>query len=556
MTVYSTSALSTRVIWTEPIEQIWQNLAYRGQSLPSWKRVDLGLSERLFIGAVLNLPKEQRRWGIVSWLANVLNVSRPTLYAIGEWTRAGLLPKPGHSQITVDAVVAETASLDNQQTISITPNRIKRTALTLAFPGGVSERSAEVCLQIAFGEGRSPAFLSALLHEAGKRAGEILQQIDHSVLGEVAQARDELFVGREPVLLMVEPHSLVITGLYATADRDAETWGCVLLFTQDRRVQIKSLAEDGCIPYAASCKLAQLDVAIQKDVWHPLQDVRQVIHDLEREALQKLKVTEKLEKQLRKAWDDAVFAEWMKPYEQFEELLAQINRLSFWYGCLWDAVELVDWRNGEIRERAINQWLAEETLKGIQQLPHPRIQKLAERLQTQLPEMLTFLDGIPQPLADWHAQAKQHFQDDSSATCFQNSVARLWRLEHALRNGQQKFQKAALESQQWLAAWLESDPQLKELAESLLNLLERTVRTSSAAETINSVLRPYFDRRRECADLSSRQLFLNLFTLWFNMHKFERGPRKGKSPYEIAGIHLDTDDWLTLLGYPKEPDSC
>jgi len=122
-------------------------------------------------------------------------------------------------------------------------------------------------------------------------------------------------------------------------------------------------------------------------------------------------------------------------------------------------------------------------------------------------------------------------------------------LEHALRNGQKKFQQAALESQQWLAAWLESDPQLKELAESLLNLLERTVRTSSAAETINSVLRPYFDRRRECTDLVSRQLFLNLFVLWFNMHKFERGPRKGKSPYEIAGIDLGTDDWLTLLGY-------
>jgi hypothetical protein len=44
------------------------------------------------------------------------------------------------------------------------------------------------------------------------------------------------------------------------------------------------------------------------------------------------------------------------------------------------------------------------------------------------------------------------------------------------------------------------------------------------------------------------------FPLWFNMHKFERRPRKGKSPYEIAGIKLNTDDWLTLLGYPKEPD--
>jgi len=114
----------------------------------------------------------------------------------------------------------------------------------LALPGGVPDRPAEICLQTAFDEGCSPASLSALLHEAGRRAGEILQEIDHSVLGKVVQARDELFVGRDPILLMVEPHSLAITGLYATADRDAETWGCVLLFTQDRRVQIQGLAED------------------------------------------------------------------------------------------------------------------------------------------------------------------------------------------------------------------------------------------------------------------------------------------------------------------------
>jgi hypothetical protein len=296
-----------------------------------------------------------------------------------------------------------------------------------------------------------------------------------------------------------------------------------------------------------------LDVAIQKDVWHLIVDVLKVIHDLEREAYQNLKVVEKLEKQLCKRWDDAIFAKWVKPYEQLENLLTQIDPLSFWYGCLWDAVELVDWRNGEIRNRAINQWLAEETLKGIKQLPHPRIQKLVEGLEKQLPEMLTFLDGIVEPLTDWQAQAEQHFQDHSSAAYFQASVARFWRLEHAVQhNGHKNFREAALEAQQWLGAWIEDDPQLKELAEKLLNILERTVRTSCAAETINSVLRPYLVRRRECTELDNRQLFLNLFVLWFNMHKFDRGSRKNKSPYEIAGIDLGTDDWLTLLGYPPD----
>ena len=91
---------------------------------------------------------------------------------------------------------------------------------------------------------------------------------------------------------------------------------------------------------------------------------------------------------------------------------------------------------------------------------------------------------------------------------------------------------------------------LNTLAQDLLNLLEQVVRTSSAAEAINSVLRPFMNSRREATDQTSRQLFLNLFCLWFNMHKFDRGPRSGKSPYQLAGIDLGTEDWLTLLGYP------
>jgi hypothetical protein len=90
MTVYTTSALSTRVIWPEPIEQIWQVLPSHAQSSLGRKRPDLGLSERLFIGAVLNLPKERRRWGLVTWLASVLNISRPSLYAIGERTKGAM----------------------------------------------------------------------------------------------------------------------------------------------------------------------------------------------------------------------------------------------------------------------------------------------------------------------------------------------------------------------------------------------------------------------------------------------------------------------------------
>ena len=66
-----------------------------------------------------------------------------------------------------------------------------------------------------------------------------------------------------------------------------------------------------------------------------------------------------------------------------------------------------------------------------------------------------------------------------------------------------------------------------------------------------------------CVDLGpdynrtgSAQRFLNLLILWHNMRPFERGKRKGKSPFRLAGVRVfdpdgnETDDWLAALGYP------
>ena len=552
MTVYTYSAAPAGVTWPEPIESVWQMVSTGQTRLPGYKRWDLGLADRLFIGAVVNLPPARRPWGCLTWLAQVFATSRPTVYAIGERARTSMAALRSGRPARAPTLANPAPPLSQEPAVTVTPNRLARTILTLLMPGGVSGRTIDDCLRVALDRGRSTGRISELLHRAGRRAGEILEQVDHSPLGAVVLARDELFTGPDPNLLLVEPRSLVITGLYATTDRDAQTWACALLLTQDRQVQIQGLAEDGCIPYAASCRLAELDAAIQKDVWHLLADTRQVITDVEREALREMTAAEKLEKRLGKRWTEAEFEQWVTVTQRAECLLEQSAQLRFWHECLWDAVEVVDLRSGEIRDRALNQWLLEETLAGLRQLAHPRIQKLVERLAAQAPELLTFLEGLAQPLAAWRARLADHFPDRKWADFFRASVARVWRLEHALRSGHRQFQAATVTARQGVAELVAEDPQAHRLAEDLLTLLERTVRTSCAAETINSVLRPYLNGRRECTDLLSRQLFLNLFALWFNLHKFDRGPRQGKSPYELAGMDVGTDDWLTLLGFPPD----
>jgi hypothetical protein len=534
------------------MEPVWQMLP-APVGLPGYKRQDLGVAERLFIGAVVNLPPEQRPWGSITWLADVCQTSRPTVYAIGERARQCLAAQPSGRPARLPSQTKTDAARPLAPQIAVTANRRARTILTLLFPAGASEHSMDTCLRVAFDQGQSVGFISEFLRAAGRRAGHVLETVDHRGLGPVTLARDEIFTGSAPNLLLVEPHSLTIAGLYATSDCDTETWACALLLTQDRGVDLRSLAEDDCRTYAASCLAAGLNLPAQKDAWHLGHAAQQVVTDVEREALRALTEAERLEKKLRHRWDAAQFAAWATATEKAEQLLPISAQLRFWTDCVWDALEIVDWRSGEIRDRTINQWLLTETITALRALAHPRIQKLADRLEAQAPDLFTGLDLLAPDLARWQARLAAHGADPAWATAFQASVARAWRLEQAVKNGRRTFVQAAAAARQRVTDFIAADAVVQRLADELQTLLATTVRTSSAAEAINSVLRPYFTGRREGTDDSeSRQLFLNLFTLWFNLHKFESGPRKGHSPYELAGIDLGTDDWLTLLGYPPD----
>jgi hypothetical protein len=98
MTVYPNVQNMTSPVWNGPIEPIWQMMPVNETSHRGWKRQDLGLSDRMLIGSVVNLPKGQRPWGIVQWLADTYRTSRPTLYAIGARAKSELLILPVFEQ--------------------------------------------------------------------------------------------------------------------------------------------------------------------------------------------------------------------------------------------------------------------------------------------------------------------------------------------------------------------------------------------------------------------------------------------------------------------------
>ncbi len=543
MTLYLRKRQST-VTWPEPLESTWQLLGGDYGCGLAPKLPHLGLADILFMSTIMSLPRHQRPWGIATWMSHVFVLSRPSLYALAERVKQHLLPEIEPLALPVPK--------KQSSTIEVTPVRVARTVLTASLPGKMAIRPLRHALNEAFDQTRSIGWISELLTAAGHKAGGVLRDMDTSPLGTVIAARDETFFQGHPLLLIIDPVSTVILFAQVTDDRKADTWGAALLIAQEKGVTIGGLVEDMARMYGKSQKEAELDVPVQKDVWHIERDGSQVLRDLERAAFRATKQVVKLEKQLLKAWDETLFEEKYVPAVMKEELrYDQHAALAEWLSHFVDALELVDWRSGEIRERAVNEWLLEETLTAMTAIDQPRVQKWVKTLRRHQSQLLTGLDWLAISLQPYREELAEVVSDDQQES-FMQIVARHWRLQQALINGHRSFCQQAQEAAVAFESLIANDSQRRLMAEKLLDLLNAACRTSSMMEGINGLLQQFLHNHQAFRSPETLQLYLNLFVLWHNMRVFERGKRQGKSPYQLAGINSGTDDWLTLLGYPVD----
>ena len=311
MTLYLQNQ-QTSVTWPEPLESTWQLLGGEGACDLAPKLPHLGLADILFMTTIMSLSRNRRPWGVVTWMSDVFVLSRPALYALAERVKQRLLP-------AAEPLVLETPK-QKGQTIEVTPVRMARTVLMDSLHGKTAIRPLRHVLSEAFDQTRSIGWISELLTTAGRKAGCVLRDIDTSPLGTVIAARDETFFQGHPLLLVIDPVSTVILFAQVTTDRQADTWGAALLIAQEQGVTIGGLVEDMARMYAKSQEEAELNVPVQKDVWHIQRDGAQVLRDLERAACRATRQVIILEKQLLKQWDEVLFDEKYVPAVTKEEL--------------------------------------------------------------------------------------------------------------------------------------------------------------------------------------------------------------------------------------------
>jgi hypothetical protein len=425
------------------------------------------------------------------------------------------------------------------QTIELPAAKQHKFAVT-AMAMGLSHSQIWALLAILLGAMACPgrSTIHRWVQAAGKAAGKVLKQLDRSCRELVlVGCLDEIFFHRRPVLVGIEPRSMVWFLGKKAANRQGSTWfGELQPWTSLRYV-----TSDGGTGLQAGIARMQRhqretnQVPLEKglDVFHTKQEAHRVLSiqwkrverfwERAEAADRALKQARRqgrsdcgLTHPVRKAWKNATLA-----FQLYEKREAAWKRVE-------PALDIFR-PDGQLNDRA---WAQEQVAWALPRLPGSEWSKVRGLLKTA--ESFTFLDRL-------HDQLGQL----SVPEALREALVHLWWLR---RQRPIKSSETAVVSSEHVFSLLQKvlcqklDPNWREGYRRVAAVLSQTVRASSAVECMNSVLRMHQSRHRTLT-----QGMLDVKRLYWNCRVFRGGKRKGRCPYEHMGLNLPSYDFWGLL---------
>jgi hypothetical protein len=391
---------------------------------------------------------------------------------------------------------------------------------------GNSDEDIVRLLVRAGGRAVSHQTVHAILAEAGARARKVFEAY-FAGKGRVGAA-DEIFLGRAPLLLVVEPLSLLISGLRLASGRGAEDWEPLLAAMEELE---RCASDDG---WGVTKAAEAAGLSRQADMFHGLYDARAWLGRFEKTAEARLAAEEK-------AWGAVRAAASVGQGRKHAEAVAR--------------------QRHAVARRAANRGVAEwcrlsDLVKKVQgafdyTTPEGTL-NTAERASGMVAEVLAALEGTE----DGRRLAKTLRRLERPAVfaflrVLEEGLGGL-RLEQVGPDRRQRLARLVAETVAWRrrdkdpVALLEaaSTGSLADEVElAVVRVVDLAIRSSSAVECVNSRIRLVQVARKRLSED-----FVYLLAVYHNMRKFGRGSvREGKTAARLAGIQLPTEDWITLL---------
>lgn len=479
--------------------------------------------------------------GDITHQARQRQLTRQTLYRQADVVARALDPRPQRQQLAQlqqQLRLAQQQVHDLQRRPELSEDQLAHFACT-AQAEGVSLPCARRLLAVFLAQ-RAPsvARLGRWTQQAGHQAGALLAVLDEHSRPLVRQAAaDEIFAGRRPILMVVEPESLCWQTGELAEQRDGATWAKAL----GQLPSLEQLIRDGGTGLAKGVELVNATraaaslppVADQADHFHLLREggraLRQ-LHGQAAHALARAEQADAVEARYRRQgrnrsgvaalatrrWREAeaVFVRWSAQDQAWRRLCDGLHRFT---------------PSGELNTRAR---AAEIVAAALSELDGPEWAKV--RRQMVRPEVLTYLDRAQEKLAAVPGAAA--------------AKALLVRVE-GLRQRPAAVQgegpgPGALRGVLLAAAALLSlgGAAVVQVQTGIRAALRSAWRASSPVEGLNSVLRMQQARHRLVT-----QGLLDLKRLYWNSRRFRTGQRRKKTPYELLGLSLPMENWWSLL---------
>lgn len=391
----------------------------------------------------------------------------------------------------------------------------------------------------------SVATLGRRAKAAAERAAALLPVLDAVSQPRVRQAvADEIFVRRQPILMMVEPASLCWLSGRRVAQRDGATWAEEF----GRLPALEQVTKDGGSGLANGLRQAnarrrqegRLAVVAQDDHFHVLREGQRGLRVSAAQANQAVDRAWKAERKERRrsrgrgagkrnGYASGVALRWRQAEAAYQRWCCQEQA----WRQVMSAFTLFD-ASGQLQTRR----QAEATVAAA--LPvltgkhwnKTRAALLRPGLWTYLDQAHTQVAALPVP-----AELCQ------AALRVEGTQQRLQRTGTEQADAARLYGRLLVATVVLTLAGAEGAATLT----ALRAVLAGVWRASSAVEGINSVLRMQQSRHRRLT-----QGLLDLKRFYWNCHPFRTGKRKGHSPYNLLGITLPLMSWWDILKLSPE----
>lgn len=488
----------------------------------------LGAREKALIGYCLTY---QRRYGLVTKYAEKYGVSRQTIYAIESDYRQ-CLEAVWSPPLSVPAPVPMDLTLANIAEI-----------LSLRLEGRCSLASIQKILTRRGAKHTSIGYISQTLTEWGQRAGNTLDlPTDHQVEA-LVYATDEIYANNAPVLIVVDPRSLAILRIELCDDRSGASWERQFSALAAQNIYPNLIVKDEGPGMQLACKKLLPGVLQQSDTFHAVAHrLGEYKRRYERAAHCAIQAEYAKEAQYNNAKSTKTKTKYYECYFKMkstaDQAIALYDEFCFLYHTLLRAFQIFDKGALNNKTQIIADFDAAIDLLPL--LKHPNKDKISADIQAIRncrPTLFTFLDKAQQVVKTL-AQTIDSWVLQPLCRAWQAHKNSIKAKDPTRKKREQATERAALNEAQFLLP--NAYHALKDRVYQQLNTITQS---SAAVESINSLLRPYFNNSRN----NITQESLNLFMFYHNHRLFDQGERKGKSPMQILTGSNDSNDWFTLL---------